>query len=129
MKLKDPHIISWIIFVIIVLLAIILFKYIKPYFLKIALVGLLFILFHFADSIMFSVVGKNVKSFLSNGKFVKRWLAFPIFLLEIVVIYFLAGGLENFLTRYLSLDALKWWMVLIWLGIMWLFYWYRGSKE
>ena len=127
--LKEPHTIAWIILGLIVFAVFIFFDYFKSYFLKIALIGLLFILFYYIDGLLFNPVAKRAKDIFSGNLFVKRWKAFPIFLLEIYLIYFLSSFLENQLNLYLSPEKLSHWYVLIWIGIMYLFYYFKGSGD
>ncbi|MBI2558215.1 hypothetical protein HYW20_02745 [Candidatus Woesearchaeota archaeon] len=127
--LKDPHIVAWIILGLFVVVVLVFFDYFKQYFLKIALIGILFMLFYFFDDFIFKPVGKSAKDIFSGNLFVKRWKAFPIFLLEIYVIYFLSTYIENWLSIYLSADKIQWWYVLVWIAIMYGFYWFKASRE
>lgn len=127
--LKDPHIIAWVILGILVIATFIFFDIIKSVFLKIALIGFLFIIFYFIDGLIFKPVGKSTKDVFSGNLFVKRWKAFPIFLLEIYIIYFLSNYIEGQLNDYLSPDKIQWWYILIWIGIMYAFYWFKASRE
>jgi len=126
---KEPHNIVWIILGLLALGVMIFFDYFKQYFIKIALIGVLFILFYIFDDLLFRKEGKGVKDFFSGDLYVKRWKAFPIFLLEIYVIYFLSTIIENWLESYLAADLIKWWYVLIWLGLMFAFYWYKACRD
>lgn len=128
-KLKEPHIVSWIILIVIILATLIFFNFFKQYFLKIALIGVLFILFYFFDTLLFKTVAGRATDIFSGSKFVKRWKAFPIFLVEVYIIYFLSSVLENLLSNYLSVENIKWWYVLIWLLIMYGFYYFKISKD
>lgn len=127
--LKDPHIVAWLILFIFVAVVLIFFDYFKPYFVKIALIGILFLLFYFFDDLLFKAVGNSVKDLFSQQLFVKRWKAFPIFLVEIYIIYFLSNLIENWLNNYLLEDKLSRWYVIIWILIMFSFYWFKGSRE
>lgn len=126
---KEPHNIVWIIFGLLALGVMVFFDYFKQYFIKIALIGILFILFYLFDDFLFRKEGKGVKDFFSGDLYVKRWKAFPIFLLEIYIIYFLSTVIENWLESYLAADLIKWWYVLIWIGLMFVFYWYKACRD
>ncbi len=128
-KLKEPHIVAWIILIIMIIATLIFFNFFKQYFLKIALIGILFILFYFFDTFLFKTVAGRATDIFSGNKFVKRWKAFPIFLVELYLIYFLSSILENWLDNYLSPENIKWWYVLIWLAIMYGFYYLKISKD
>jgi len=127
--LKDPHIVAWLILVLMSLGIMIFFDFFKQYFLKIAFIGILFIIFFVFDDFIFKTVGKSVKDIFSGNLFVKRWKAFPIFLAEIYIIYLISELLQNWLTQYLAPEVLKWWYVLIWMAIMFAFYWYKASRN
>lgn len=128
-KLKEPHNVAWIILVLLIICVVVFFDLFRNSFLKISLIGILFILFYFFDDFLFQPIGNSVKSFCSGNLFVKRWKAFPIFLLEIYVIYFLSTLLETWLEIYLAPESLSRWYVLIWLGVMYTFYHYKGSRS
>lgn len=128
-QLKEPHNIVWIILGLLSLISILFFDYFKQYFIKIALIGILFILFYLFDDLLFRREGKGVKDIFSGNLYVKRWKAFPIFLLEIYIIYFLSTYIENWLSNYLAPEVIKWWYVLIWLGLMFTFYWYKVTRK
>ncbi|MFH1358528.1 MAG: hypothetical protein ABIH37_01425 [archaeon] len=128
-KLKEPHNVAWLILLGLILGVVIFFDYFRDSFLKISLIGILFILFYFFDDVLFKPIGNSVKSICSGNLFVKRWKAFPIFLLEIYLIYFLSTLLEGWLETYLAPENLSRWYVLIWIGIMYLFYHYKGSRS
>jgi hypothetical protein len=128
-KLKEPHMVAWIILIVMILATLIFFNFFKQYFLKIALIGLLFILFYFFDGLLFKPVANRTKDIFSGNLFVKRWKAFPIFLAELYLIYFLSSLLENWLSNYLSPQNIQWWYVLVWLGVMYGFYYFKASKD
>jgi hypothetical protein len=86
-------------------------------------------IFFLFDDWIFKPVGKSVKDVFSGNLFVKRWKAFPIFLAEIYLIYFLSTLLENWLTQQISPDKLQSWQVLVWVAIMFGFYWYKASRD
>ena len=127
--LKSPHNVAWIILILMVLAVIIFFDYFRPYFIKIAFIGILFMLFFLFDDWIFKPVGRGVKDIFSGNLFVKRWKSFPIFLAEIYLIYFLSTLLENWLIKHLSPDKLQSWHVLIWVALMFGFYWYKASRD
>ena len=128
-SLKDPHVIAWIILALFVVLAWFFFDYFKQYFLKIALIGILFVLFYFFDGFLFSTINKQTKDVFSGNLFVKRWKAFPIFLVEIYIIYFLASVIETWLGEYLSPEKMQWWYVLVFIVLMYIFYYFKASRE
>ena len=127
--LRDPHVVVWLILIGMIAAVLFFFDLFKQYFLKIALIGILFVLFYVFDDFIFKPVGKSTKNIFSGNLFVKRWKAFPIFLAEIYLIYFLSNVIEGWLDNYLSPENIQWWYVIIWVGLMYAFYWYKGSRD
>jgi hypothetical protein len=120
---------AWFILVASVLVVFFFFDLFEEYFLGIAIIGLLFILFHILDDLLFSLIAKKTTSILSGNLLIRSLKAFPIFLFGIYLIFFLSSRLEHFLSDFLSEENLTWWYALIWIGIMYAFYYLKLSRD
>jgi hypothetical protein len=125
----EPHNVSWIVLALLVVVSWIFFASIKPYFIEVASIGVLFVVFYIVDDIIFRPVGNSTKDIFSGNLFVKRWKAFPIFLIEIYVIYFASNYLQEAFGEYLQPDKIQWWYMLVWLAFMYAFYYLKASRD
>ena len=121
-SLKDPHIVWWGILIVLIASAIIFFNYIKPYFIRIALIGILSMVFYWLDDMLFRRIGKKMRKHLAGNSCDRGWKAFPVFLFEIYIIYFLSSYLEILLGDYISPESIRWWHIWAWIGLMYSLY-------
>lgn len=125
----DLDIVFWFILFVSVTSVFLFFDFFEQYFLSIAIIGFIFILFHVLDDLLFKFIARKTTSILSGGLLSRSLKAFPVFLIGIYAIFFLSSRLEHFLSDFLSEGNLRWWYVLIWVGIMYLFYYFKLSRD
>jgi hypothetical protein len=125
----DPLNIAWVVLGVLVLFFTIFFNYFKQYFLKIALIGLFFIMFYWLDSKLYTPAKENVRNFFSGDPFAKKWKAFPVFLLEVYLVYLLSGIVQVLVQDYITPNVLRRWHVILWMAIMFLFYLFGMRKK
>ncbi|MEM5804863.1 MAG: hypothetical protein QXU82_03425 [Candidatus Aenigmatarchaeota archaeon] len=123
---QDTYAYIWIIFIIALALMTLYFKmYIK----EMINVSALFILFWYLEPLMFGVTGTTATTILGKGKFIPAWKRFPLFFLVIIFVYVLYNGVKMVLDIAFPEEHVNFVFVIMWLGLLYLLWIYKFSKE
>ncbi len=123
---KDTLAIIWVVFIVTLT---IMTLYFKSYVKDMIVISLVFLIAWYLDDYIYCGHGKSITTFLCRGRRVPSWKRFPIFFLEIVVLY---GGyvfLENVLDYAFPAQAINFVLVILWIGFLFLLWIYKFSKE
>ena len=123
---KDVFAIMWIIFIATL---IIMTLYFKQYVKDMIVISLVFLIAWYMDDYVYCNHRTSITTFLSRGQRVPSWKRFPLFFLEIVVLYGVYIFLENALNYAFPAQAINFVLVLLWVGFLFLIWIYKFSKE
>jgi hypothetical protein len=123
---KDMYAIIWIA-MIAALVGMTFFA--KLYVRDMMVISILFVLFWYLEPFLYGMHGKSITALLSRGHSVPRWKRFPIFFLEIILLYAIYSGLQSALESAFPAGSVNIVIVGLWLGFLFLLWVYKFSKE
>ena len=122
---KDIFAIIWIIFAAALALMTLFFK---VYLRDMIVISIMFILFWFLEPVMYGMHGRSITSLLSRGQTVPKWKRFPLFFLEIILLYIIYAALQTVIESTLPASAVNFILVLLWVGFLFLLWQYYFSE-
>jgi len=123
---KDVYAIIWIALIAALIL---MSVFGKVYIRDMMVISILFVIFWYLEPWLYGMHGKSVTTLLSRGQRVPTWKRFPIFFLEILLLYAIYSGLQSALESAFPAGSVNIVIVAMWVGFLFLLWVYRFSKE